>query len=96
MSASFDLDLALTFDFDSSLVDPTWNSPNISVDTLVAGLPRVSVTGGKCMICMEEFAGEEDEARQMPCCHTYHSNCISRWLYQYNSCPLCRSTVCKP
>ncbi|KAL5697531.1 RING-type E3 ubiquitin transferase [Ranunculus cassubicifolius] len=92
----FDLDLALTFDFDTPLDDPIQNSSTmLETDSIFADLPKISITEGECMICMGDFVGEKHGATQMPCSHSYHSTCISRWLSQYNSCPLCRSPVCK-
>ena len=45
---------------------------------------------GRCSICLEEFACEEDEIVQMPCSHVYHSRCIVKWLECNHLCPLCR------
>lgn len=46
----------------------------------------------QCSICMEDLTPGQD-ARALPCSHTYHAACVGRWLRQHRSCPVCRERV---
>lgn len=62
----------------------------------VEALPVVKISkelldsdSSQCAVCKDSFELGE-EAKQMPCKHIYHSDCILPWLELHNSCPVCR------
>ncbi|TKY45836.1 E3 ubiquitin-protein ligase RING [Spatholobus suberectus] len=62
----------------------------------VEGLPDVAVTeallasdSAQCAVCKDTF-GLGETAKQIPCKHIYHADCILPWLELHNSCPVCR------
>ncbi|XP_059641875.1 uncharacterized protein LOC132283859 [Cornus florida] len=64
--------------------------------TVVENLPSVVLTqenveknNALCAVCKDEInAGEQ--AKQLPCSHHYHGDCIVPWLGIRNTCPVCR------
>ncbi|MED6220087.1 hypothetical protein PIB30_041554 [Stylosanthes scabra] len=63
--------------------------------TAVEGLPEVEINENNlaaephCAVCKEAFEIGA-KAKEMPCKHIYHSECILPWLALRNSCPVCR------
>ncbi|TYJ18464.1 hypothetical protein E1A91_A09G125000v1 [Gossypium mustelinum] len=64
----------------------------------IDAMPTVKITrrhlhsDSHCPVCKDKFE-LGSEARQMPCNHLYHSDCIIPWLVQHNSCPVCRQEL---
>ncbi|OIW08641.1 hypothetical protein TanjilG_03317 [Lupinus angustifolius] len=64
----------------------------------IESIPTVKIeethvcTDSHCAVCKEPFE-LGSEARELPCQHIYHSDCIIPWLSLRNSCPVCRSEL---
>jgi E3 ubiquitin-protein ligase RNF115/126 len=58
---------------------------------VVEAMPSVNVKKDKiqCSICLDDFKIGA-EAKEMPCKHKFHSECILPWLELHSSCPVCR------
>lgn len=57
---------------------------------------RSDADGASCTICLNEYQAGEP-LRRLPCKHSYHAECIDKWLTTVNRCPLCRhEAVVKP
>ncbi|KAL5846570.1 hypothetical protein ACOSQ3_010094 [Xanthoceras sorbifolium] len=67
-------------------------------ETAIEAIPMINITeahlvnDSNCPVCMEDFK-IGGEARELPCKHIYHSECIVPWLRLHNSCPVCRHEV---
>ncbi|XP_065866884.1 E3 ubiquitin-protein ligase RING1 [Euphorbia lathyris] len=76
--------------------DPNrYGTPPASKSAIDA-LPTIKITNellnselNQCAVCKDEFE-KGTEAKQMPCKHVYHHDCILPWLELHNSCPVCR------
>ena len=44
-----------------------------------------------CSICLESIVKINEVTK--PCEHTFHTECITRWLENNRSCPLCRTEL---
>ncbi|CEL94734.1 unnamed protein product [Vitrella brassicaformis CCMP3155] len=45
-----------------------------------------------CAICHEEFV-KGGKAKEMPCEHMFHYDCLLLWLERHNTCPMCRHSL---
>ncbi|XP_028756590.1 E3 ubiquitin-protein ligase RING1-like [Neltuma alba] len=76
--------------------DPNRHGTPPASKSAIEGLPTIKISeellaseSSQCAVCKDTFELEE-EAKQMPCKHIYHSDCILPWLELHNSCPVCR------
>ena len=46
----------------------------------------------ECTICIDDYK-IGNIARQLKCSHTFHQECIDKWLIHNNICPNCRVVV---
>jgi len=45
-----------------------------------------------CSVCQEDYKNGEN-LLVMPCEHTFHKDCVKKWLSMHNSCPVCRKPL---
>jgi hypothetical protein len=53
------------------------------------------VPNDECPICLDSLCVEVERKAyntvvRLPCRHTFHRDCITRWLVRCSSCPVCR------
>ncbi|KAJ4711712.1 RING/U-box superfamily protein [Melia azedarach] len=90
-------DLNFLFDFtdcDDDNIDPSNSDVSSTTTTLLKSSMNTieisdSVSQESCAICKDEFS-VHSEAKELPCKHLYHSECILTWVSNHSSCPLCR------
>ncbi|KAF5002347.1 hypothetical protein FGRMN_358 [Fusarium graminum] len=46
----------------------------------------------ECTICIDEM-NEGDMATFLPCHHWFHEECVTLWLKEHNTCPICRTPI---
>lgn len=54
---------------------------------------RLKAEETECRVCLSEFE-EGEKVRRLKCQHTFHRDCLDKWLQEYwATCPLCRKQV---
>ena len=46
----------------------------------------------KCLVCQFQYEPNEN-LRQLPCGHCFHSDCVDQWLMSKDFCPYCRKAI---
>lgn len=46
----------------------------------------------RCPICLSDFENGED-VKDLPCQHTFHSECADEWLRRNRTCPICKRSI---
>ncbi|XP_057974938.1 E3 ubiquitin-protein ligase MPSR1-like [Malania oleifera] len=65
-------------------------APGPASEVSINAMPSVKVAeDGLCPICLGAWKSG-DEARETPCKHEFHGECIEKWLGIRGSCPVCR------
>ena len=65
--------------------DSNENSTNTTFDChIICGDKKT-----ECSICQEEMV-ENEVIYKLTCRHSYHQQCVTSWLTNHNTCPLCR------
>lgn len=81
--------------------NPQSNAAPPASENAIAKLERKKVDeelkakeGGKaeCTVCIDEVKVGE-EVVVMPCKHWFHEACVTMWLKEHNTCPICRTPI---
>jgi len=81
--------------FEQLLLQNNRQGPPPAPQSAIDSMPVVKINrrhldeDPQCAVCKDKFEVGA-EAREMPCKHLYHTDCIIPWLVQHNSCPVCR------
>ncbi|XP_044466210.1 uncharacterized protein LOC123196303 [Mangifera indica] len=76
--------------------ESAWMGRPPASKAVIANLPLVVLTkvdvesnNAVCAVCKDDI-GVGEKAKQLPCTHWYHGDCIIPWLGIRNTCPVCR------
>jgi len=60
--------------------------------TTIKNPSKLSEENRRCLICLEYFKNRE-KTIFLPCIHIFHSVCISKWVKNKNTCPVCKIKI---
>ena len=82
---------AFSFDFGEQAPQPQGVS-----DEFIQNLPKASAEKcghGDCYICLEKVGADQKETCELPCGHAFDKSCLTTWLKDHDSCPVCRAKL---
>lgn len=62
--------------------------PYINLNNIVNNIVNSNIEHIDCSICLEKIVN--DDKYITSCNHTFHEECIARWMLLNHNCPLCR------
>jgi len=63
-------------------------------DQFIENLPKAGDDKqGDCYICLEKVGCNEKETCELPCGHAFDKACLTKWLKEHDSCPVCRAKL---
>lgn len=62
---------------------------NVSTRTVTT---EDAVAAGICSVCFDGYT-TGSTVTDLPCLHSYHSECIASWAVQVPKCPVCRQDI---
>jgi E3 ubiquitin-protein ligase RNF115/126 len=76
------------------------NAPGPAPEDAIAALPKKKIDRsmldnkdeGDCSVCMDTVT-VGCEVANLPCGHWFHEHCVSMWLREHNTCPICRKGI---
>ncbi|KAE8678999.1 Vacuolar ATP synthase catalytic subunit-related / V-ATPase-related / vacuolar proton pump-related [Hibiscus syriacus] len=70
--------------------DPSHHGSPPAKKEAVEAMPNVTIDDNvECCVCLEDIE-MGSQAKEMPCKHKFHGECIIPWLELHSSCPVCR------
>ncbi|KAF9596537.1 hypothetical protein IFM89_012268 [Coptis chinensis] len=67
---------------------------SVVIDKLPILLHRCSLDEeAQCSICLSAFQDQEKVKILPNCNHSYHPECVDKWLKTQSNCPLCRASL---
>ncbi|KAM7195638.1 hypothetical protein V8F20_007382 [Naviculisporaceae sp. PSN 640] len=79
---------------------PQSNAAPPATETAIQQLEKKKLTDemigsegkAECTICIDEMH-QGDEVTVLPCTHWFHGECVTLWLKEHNTCPICRRPI---